>query len=53
MDDEERYTIKRSYRDGRPAEVIETGLTLDEAKHHCNDPITRKDGEWFDFYVAE
>jgi len=44
--------------------TIETGLTLEQAQAHCNDPqtssktctlpyprsITRKHGEWFDGY---
>ncbi len=34
-------------------EVIEPGLTLEEAQNHCNDPDNRKDGEWFDGYTEE
>lgn len=33
-------------------EVIETGLTLEEAQEHCNDPDTSGDG-WFDGYTEE
>jgi hypothetical protein len=32
--------------------VVKTGLTLDEAQKHCNDPKTSGDG-WFDGYEAE
>ncbi len=34
-------------------EVVETGLTLEEAREHCSDPDTREDGEWFDGYTEE
>ena len=30
-----------------------TGLTLQEAQAHCNDPKSAKQGEWFDGYTAE
>ena len=50
---------------GARRRTIETGLTLEEAQAHCNDPetssrtctsaakrrITRKHGEWFDGYT--
>lgn len=32
--------IKRFYEDNSPARIIKTGLTLEEAKAHCNDPET-------------
>ena len=69
------YKIVRHYY-GKPAHgesghlnshkrTIETGLTLEEAQAHCNDPetssktctsaakrrITRQHGEWFDGYT--
>ena len=47
------YTINRFYSDDRPAEMIQTGLTLDEARNHCNDPDTSVEGQWFDGYEAE
>ena len=41
-------------------EVIKTGLTLEEAQEHCNDPETRgemtpnlPDSMWFDGYEEE
>ncbi len=60
------YQIVRFFfKDGR--EVIETGLTLEEAQAHCNDPETssrtckkrhnvlrtRERGPWFDGYEEE
>ena len=33
-------------------EVVKTGLTLEEAQDHCNDPTTQGDG-WFDGYEEE
>lgn len=49
------YKIVRMYSpiDGRPNKTIKTGLTLEEAKEHCNDPSTRKDGVYFDGYEHE
>ncbi len=58
--------IIRHFRD-HDNEVIATGLTLEEAKDHCNDPetssntctlrknmnITEKYGPWFDGYDEE
>lgn len=49
-DNEERnYKIIRFHREGE-SEVIKTGLTLEEAQAHCQDPSTRKEHEWFDGY---
>ncbi|MDR5726253.1 MAG: hypothetical protein RB191_02170 [Terriglobia bacterium] len=61
------YKIVRSFRNGNPAETIETGLTLEEAQAHCRDPETssrtatgadavrrtEKCGPWFDGYDEE
>lgn len=44
------YNIVRFFADDREQEVIETGLTLEEAQEHCNDPSTRGEG-WFDGYT--
>ncbi len=45
------YKIIRFRFEG-PNEVIETGLTLDEAQAHCQDEATHGDG-WFDGYEEE
>ncbi len=45
------YSIVRYY-ERKENEVIETGLTLDEAQAHCNDPLTSGEG-WFDGYTEE
>ena len=34
-------------------EVIDTGLTLEEAQKHCQRDDTRSEGEWFDGYTEE
>jgi hypothetical protein len=62
------YTIKRLFQDStKVAETIKTGLTLEEAQRHCNDPETssrtcrkrentrrtQQFGKWFDAYVEE
>jgi hypothetical protein len=60
------YKIVRRVHGGRPR-TIKTGLTLDQAEAHCNDPetssttatsasakrLTKKYGLWFDSYTAE
>jgi hypothetical protein len=47
------YKIVRFFQDvNKASEVIETGLTLEEAQGHCNDPDTSGDG-WFDGYREE
>jgi hypothetical protein len=63
-----RYKILRTYyRRDLDSEVIEQGLTLEEAQEHCNDPETssrtatseeaqertRTMGPWFDCYMEE
>ena len=65
---EPTYMIVRFYRDAQiRRRVIATGLTLEAAQEHCNDPETssstatgkharartRKLGAWFDGYEAE
>jgi hypothetical protein len=48
------YRVVRFYRDTwlEPREVIDTGLTLDEAQAHCRREDTRGD-DWFDGYEEE
>lgn len=62
------YCIKRFYQNPRiTTEIIKTGVTLAEAKIHCNDPQTSHKtatgpeararlearGPWFDGFSAE
>ena len=48
------YKIIRFYRDDNiEPEVIKTGLTLEEALVHTNDPTTHREGEWFDGRAPE
>ena len=49
------YKIIRFYAptERREEVVIRTGLTLEEAREHCNDPETREEGKWFDGYREE
>lgn len=53
-DDERRlYRIVRMYRDDdHPREIIETGLTLEEARAHCRREDTHGEG-WFDGYEVD
>ena len=59
------YKIVRMYQDAnKPSRTIMTGLTLEEAQAHCQDPetswktatsaaarrVTRRNGPWFDGY---
>lgn len=48
---EKTYYIKRFYRD-KENEARETGLTLEEAQAHCQDPSTSGE-DWFDGYDEE
>jgi hypothetical protein len=45
------YKIIR-YKFNEPRKVIKKGLTLKEAREHCNDPSTAGSG-WFDGYKKE
>ena len=52
------YKIIRFYREthfvrNKSSRVIRRGLTLEQAKAHCQDPSTRKEGEWFDGFESE
>lgn len=47
------YKIIRFYRDdNKNSKVILTGLTLEQAQNHCQDPNTSGVG-WFDGYNEE
>ena len=43
------YAIIRYHRNG-PSQLIKSGVTLDEAQEHCNDPSTCG-LDWFDAYT--
>lgn len=48
------YKIIRHYFDlNKDNQVMDTGLTLEEAQETCKDPDTRKEGEYFDGYEEE
>jgi hypothetical protein len=50
------YSIIRLYKDGNHPDhnkIIATGLTLEEAQKHCNDPSTCEENVWFDGYREE
>ena len=48
----DKYKIVRFYQMGLEQKTILTGLTLEQAKKHCQDPSTEGDG-WFDAFVKE
>lgn len=50
-----QYEIRRFYQKaGKPYTVIAQGLTLEEAKRHCNDPQTTNTEEgWYDGFTKE
>tara|TARA_R100000808_G_scaffold25010_1_gene60425 strand:- start:235 stop:561 length:327 start_codon:yes stop_codon:yes gene_type:complete len=52
QNDEPSYKIVRFYQMGLEEKTILTGLTLEQAKNHCQDPSTAGDG-WFDGFVEE
>jgi len=50
------YKIVRFYADDSHPDnhkVIETGLTLEQAKDHCDGPDTIEPGVWFDGWTEE
>jgi len=61
------YAIKRMYQDDHAPEIVERGLTLEEAKEWCSDhetssrtctsaegiARTEAKGAWFDGYVDD
>ena len=46
------YRIVRFFGDDRPTETIVRGLTLEQAKAHCNRDDSRGDC-WFDGFTRE
>lgn len=56
LEEEQTYRIDRVYQGTGVHEVIERGLTLEEAQEHCSRPDT-SGGEWpnvwMDSYYAE
>ena len=55
----DNYSIIRFYQDNRERRVTQTGLTLEEAQSHCQDPESssstttdpdEEPGGWFDGY---
>jgi hypothetical protein len=44
------YTSSTHYGGG---DIIKRNLTLEEAQAHCRNPLTKKDGEWFDGYDVQ
>ena len=54
MSEQQLYKIIRFFRErAHLSRVIKENLTLDEAQTHCRNPLTRKEGEWFDGYEAQ
>jgi hypothetical protein len=54
-DPDQTYKIVRFYHpsQNRPSRKIKSGLSLEEARAHTNDPKTRKEGVYFDGYDKE
>lgn len=53
--EEKTYRIVRKYQDSSHPDhdkEIDSGLTLEEAKAHCQDPDTEGDG-WMDVFYEE
>jgi hypothetical protein len=54
--EEQKYKIVRKYKDDSHPDnnkVIDTGLTIEEAREHCKDPSTHEKGVWFDCFYEE
>lgn len=47
-----QYNIVRFYRKSMRRKIIHRNVSLEVAQLHCNDPKTRKEGVWFDGYMA-
>lgn len=48
-----RYYSPSEQAKGKEDYVVKGGLSLEEAKKHCQDPKTRKEGEYFDGWREE
>lgn len=47
------YRIQRFYRDpNKESETMQTGLTFQEAREHCNDQTSQGE-DWFDGFEVE
>ena len=54
MSKQQLYKIIRFFRKSEHLnEIVKRNLTLDEAQAHCQNPLTRKEGEWFDGYEVQ
>ena len=53
MEETNLYKIIRHYSDRRPKRIIKKDLTLEQAIEHCEDPSTRKEGDWFDGWTKQ
>ena len=50
----EKYMIVRFFsKEGKKSKIISKGLSLEEAKAHCQREETRKAGIWFDGYTLQ
>lgn len=47
------YKIIRFYFKSKRQKVIRRGISLIEAREHCSDPSSKKDGVWFDGFTEE
>lgn len=46
------YTVVRVHRDTDSREIIAAGITLEEARAHCSDPLTAGT-DWMDVCYEE
>ena len=51
----QKYKIVRYYHPsvGRKNRIIKRGLTLEQARKHCQSPKTEKKGKYFDGYTKQ
>ena len=54
MSKQQLYKIIRFFKGvDHDRKIIKRNLTLDEAQAHCRNPLTAKEGEWFDGYESQ